>query len=103
MINCYDIKRLTDRVSETALRKNETSFTFLKIYFGKMAKNVKNRARYIHHASCRTGEARWDGAGGAYFTSMNTSTSGQRLATGWMEGRAMILQNSLLSVEMDSR
>ena len=38
-----------------------------------------------------------------YFNSINTSTSGQRLATGWMEGRAITLQNNLLSVEMDSR
>ncbi len=47
MINCYDIKRLTNRVSETASRKNETSFTFLKIYFIKIAKNVKKGAMYI--------------------------------------------------------
>ena len=38
-----------------------------------------------------------------FFSSMVTSTSGQRRATGWMEGRAMILVNSLLSVAMDSR
>ena len=41
--------------------------------------------------------------GGYFFSSMVTSTSGQRRATGWMDGRAMILVNSLLSVAMDSR
>ena len=40
---------------------------------------------------------------GYFFNSMVTSTSGQRRATGWMDGRAMILVNSLLSVAIDSR
>jgi hypothetical protein len=57
MINCYDIKRLTNRVSETASRKNETSFTFLKIYFGKIAKNVKKgRDVYLTHRAGRASQ-----------------------------------------------
>lgn len=44
------------------------------------------------------------GARGCYcFNSMTTSTSGQRLATGWMEGRAMTLQKIRLSVVIESR
>lgn len=38
-----------------------------------------------------------------FFNSMVTSTSGQRLVAGWIEGRAMILVNSLLSTEIESR
>ena len=51
-------------------------------------------------AADRAGSGR---PGGYFFSSMVTSTSGQRRATGWMDGRAMILVNSLLSVAMDSR
>ena len=38
-----------------------------------------------------------------FFSSMKTSTSGHRLATGCIEGLAITLQKSLLSVEIDSR
>ena len=53
-----------------------------------------------HPAADRPGSGR---QGGYFFNSMVTSTSGQRRATGWMDGRAMILVNSLLSVAIDSR